>query len=653
LVKAAMAIRYSCATWTKLATNVSLALALLAVPALADVVKKKKPTVGKTVIVGLVTSTEPPVQKTRVQFGQKKAASSGTGTISNIQGLGGQGVATTRTEVLAGQNIEPMLAATSSQQLRLAEDRYAEIVASGGWPKVGKAALKKGAEGEAVVALNQRLNSEGYLRAEATQGEFAAAFTTATEDALSRFQKNNGLAVTGRTDGPTLAALNVPASQRLQTIQANIPRLDIYTANLGDRYLVVNIPAQQIEAVSGSRVYSRHNAIVGRPERPTPVVMTALKTVKFNPYWNAPASIIERDIIPRIQAGGTRVIDDMNITVFRGVGGPEIDPSSVDWDNAVADDFHFRQEPGPHNAMATAKIEFDSPFGIYLHDTPEKQLFRAGRRLFSSGCVRVEQVDVLLNWVLNGQAGYNSSRIANLAETLERIDVALIDPPQLRVAYLTAWPVGNTIAFRNDVYDLDRTGFTVGQPLPAGETLAGLRYTLKPVPRLVEQSDGDGAGFFGRAFGKSARGKPKSDTFFGDDADNAGSTIRNDVPTRSVIIGLNAPASPASSGVIKPKAKVKATVTAKVAKPVEQTRTVILGLNGSGSKPKVKVKPKPSEKLAPKADGKKTGKPAVKAKPVDKKAAQSSCKPDSSGKLPVNCAAKPVFKVKSPQTAEN
>ena len=381
---------------------------------------------------------------------------------------GSTGPAVTQTEVLQSANVAPMLGEDSAVRMRAAEERYGMIVAKGGWPKLAKIGLKKGAVGDAVALLNKRLYTEGYLRAEAVQGDYLTIYTTATQDAVTRFQRNHGLAATGKIDQSTLNELNVPANVRLQAIRVNIPRLDIYSKDLGSRYLVVNVPAQQIETVSNGKVYSRHNAIVGRPERPTPVVMTALSQVKFNPYWNAPASIVERDIIPKMR-GGTRILEDMNIKVFQGVGGPEVDPGDIDWSEAIVDDFHFRQEPGPENAMATAKIEFTSPFGIYLHDTPEKQLFKSGRRFYSSGCVRVENMPLLVNWVLNSQDGFNRDKIATMAETLERLDVKIETPPQLRVAYLTAWPVGETVAFRSDIYELDSSGFTVGQPMPVGE----------------------------------------------------------------------------------------------------------------------------------------------------------------------------------------
>lgn len=530
------------------------------------------------------------------------------------------GKAVTETEIFSTQVVEPMLSASGIAGMQAAESKYAAIVSNGGWPKVPKGVSKKGSEGNGVMALNQRLFIEGYVRPEAAEGEFASIFTSATQDGLMRFQRNNGLAASGQMDGATLQALNVSAAERLSAIRANIPRIAEYSKDLGDRYVVVNIPAQQIETVNGNRVFSRHNAIVGRPSRPTPVVMTALSDINFNPYWNAPPSIVERDILPKMSSG---ILQKMNMKVFDGVGGPEVNPRRINWRRAVVDNYHFRQEPGGENAMATAKINFSSPFGIYLHDTPEQHLFDSSGRFYSSGCVRVQKVAVLLNWILNGQDGIDPNQIEYLAQSLERKDVKLAAPPQLRVAYLTAWPTSDgTVAFRGDVYGLDGTGFIVGQPLPVGEKSAsGERFVLKPVPRQLAQIDeAEADGFFW--FGKRSR----------KDESAADSRSANSVAKKSKT------ASFFSRDDDSKDAKKK--IVKKKLASTSKKKTTVADSEKKTAKATTKVAS---------ANTKKAVKPAA---PAAKKS-NDLCKPGKDGKLPKDCkveaAAKP--KVKPAETA--
>ncbi len=129
------------------------------------------------------------------------------------------GKAVTETEIFSTQVVEPMLSLGGAAEMQAAESKYAAIVSNGGWPKVPKGAYKKGSEGKGVMALNQRLFIEGYVRPEAAEGEFASIFTTATQDGLMRFQRNNGLAASGQMDGATLQALNVSAAERLSDNQ--------------------------------------------------------------------------------------------------------------------------------------------------------------------------------------------------------------------------------------------------------------------------------------------------------------------------------------------------------------------------------------------------------------------------------------------------
>lgn len=543
------------------------------------------------------------------------------------------GSATTETGLVGDRVVSPFLLPDSSAAMQAAADKYAGIVAKGGWPKVPGGKLKKGSTGNAVAALNKRLYIEGYLRVEATEGEYAQTFTSATEEALMQFQRNMGLSVTGKIDGPTLGQLNVPAERRLATIKANIPRIAEYSKDLGDRYVVVNVPAMQIETVSNGKVYSRHNAIVGRPSRPTPVVMTPLATVRFNPYWNAPPSIVERDIVPRmLSSRPSKVMASMNMKVFDGVGGPEINPDRINWRRAVVDKYHFRQEPGGDNAMATAKIEFNSPFGIYLHDTPEPQLFKSGMRFYSSGCVRVEKVATLIDWILQGQDGIDRSKIADLADTKERLDVKIATAPQLRVAYLTAWPTrSGVVAFRPDIYEMDGSGFVVGQPMPVGDR--GQRFVLKPIPRSAVAVEEDEATGFASLF-RNAR---MSD---GDNPFNRPSARSRSNDTETV----------STAGTAKKQAKKKSSSSSK-------NRKVFFGRKDTAPaifRDNIARGDTPSKKTTKK---KLTAKSKAKKADTAKKLAGKSCKPDKNGKLPKGCdtppAKKPVAKPEQTSASAN
>ena len=430
-------------------------------------------------------------------------------TTSNIAGSKA-GKAVTKTEVFADRSVTPMVSTSSPGAMANAISRYEAIAAQGGWGTISTRGLAKGDDGDAVVALKRRLIAEGYLSADSLSGDTGVWYTAVVERAVAQYQANNGLAVTGNVDKTTVNALNVPVARRLATMRANVPRLQEYSKGLANRYIIVNVPALQLEAVNSNTVFSRHNVIAGSPKRPTPVTMSQVTDINFNPYWNVPVSIVERDLLPRIRRNGISVFHDMKMRIFDRWNGPEVDPRTVDWDYVAADRYFFRQDPGEENSMASVKINFLSPFGIYLHDTPTKSLFTTGARYLSSGCVRVEQVQVLINWILNGQDGWNPGRIEQIKASEERLDVKVANPPQIRTVYLTSWVNGaGQVNFRPDVYDLDSTSFVVGQPLAPGELSEdGQRYVLKAKVYQVEDipDQTDVFSFFG-----SRRIKPKTE----------------------------------------------------------------------------------------------------------------------------------------------
>lgn len=372
----------------------------------------------------------------------------------------------TRTEIVADRGEAPMITANAVEDLKGAISMYEEIVAGGGWPQVSGKKLMKGAKGPNVAALRRRLVTEGYLTFEANNVEHPEIFDADMEDAVKAFQINHGIAVSGRVDDRTLADLNITAEARLFTLRENLPRVEAYAQGLERRNILVNIPAVQLETVEDGHVYSRHNIVVGKLDRPTPSLVSKVSDVTFNPYWNAPASIVAKDIIPKYLKDPT-YLQGLGIHVYDGVDGPEIDPSTVDWANTPPDRYAFRQDPGDQNALATVKINFPNKFMVYMHDTPHRELFGRNARYESSGCVRIDQVATVVNWVLQGQEDYNASEYENIIASRETYQLKVANPPQVRFMYLTAWANDDgAVNFRPDIYGLDGTGFVLGQPEP-------------------------------------------------------------------------------------------------------------------------------------------------------------------------------------------
>lgn len=400
-------------------------------------------------------------------FGQSDQTSSITAIVPQTAPAG---KLATRTEIIAERGEAAMISLGSLKAINNAIGMYRQIAIDGGWPTLKSAKLKKGARGPEVASLRERLAIEGYLPPEAAGGKNRDKFDPMLEKAVKAFQVNHGLAQTGKIDPRTLAELNVPVELRLQALEINAPRIEAYLKKLGARYILVNIPSAQLEAVSFGTVYSRHNVVVGKRARPSPAVASTITEINFNPYWNAPVSIVERDLIPKLLKN-PNAMSEMHIRVFDKHGGPEVDPKKIDWMTTRADRYFFRQDPGENNAMATVKINFSNPYSVYLHDSPAKQLFGTNARYESSGCVRVDRVQELVNWILDGQDGFNQQKISDIGKSSERMDVRVANAPDLRIMYLTAWASEDgRIQFRPDIYDLDATGFILGQPQPQGGT---------------------------------------------------------------------------------------------------------------------------------------------------------------------------------------
>jgi murein L,D-transpeptidase YcbB/YkuD len=205
--------------------------------------------------------------------------------------------------------------------------------------------------------------------------------------------------------------------------------------------------------VEQGRVVSRHTAIVGKIDRQTPILNSKIHEININPYWNAPESIVRRDIIPLMRKNPNYLTEN-NIRIF-GPNG-EVDPMTIDWSTEEAAKLRFRQEPGRINAMATVKINFHNPHAVYLHDTPQQSLFNNLMRFDSSGCVRVQNVRDLVSWILKETPGWDRRRIEQTIQAESDIKVPVSNPVPIYMTYISAWATGDGVAhFRDDIYGRD------------------------------------------------------------------------------------------------------------------------------------------------------------------------------------------------------
>lgn len=330
--------------------------------------------------------------------------------------------------------------------------QYQDIVSRGGWEQVpATKKLKLGVIDPDVVPLRKRLMVSGDLPQSAG---FSESFDSYVDAAVKRFQARHGLPEDGVLGKYSYLAMNVAAQTRLGQLETNLGRLREKVGTLGDRYVLVNIPAAQIEAVENGRVVLRHTAIVGKIDRQTPIVNSKINEIIVNPYWNAPVSIVRKDIIPLMRKDPD-YLKNSNIRLF-APDGSEVDPMTIDWSTEEAAKYRFRQDPGTGNAMASVKINFPSPDGVYMHDTPQQSLFNQIERFHSSGCVRVQNVRDLVTWLLRDTPGWDRQRFEQTIKSGESTPVALTAPVPVYFTYVSAWSTGDRVVhFRNDIYGRD------------------------------------------------------------------------------------------------------------------------------------------------------------------------------------------------------
>ena len=301
--------------------------------------------------------------------------------------------------------------------------------------------MKLGTEGVNVAALRERL-----ALAPGTK------FDQPLANVVKEFQQAHGLKADGVAGGGTIAALNLGSRHYEQLIIVNLERARrLPLATDRGRYVLVDVGAAQLFMYENGRPVDSMKVIVGKSETATPMMAAQLRYASTNPYWNVPPELVTSLIAPNVLKQGMTYLKERRYEVLADWSdeAAAIDPATIDWP-AVAEGrkvIRVRQLPGGGNSMGRVKFMMPNDFGIYLHDTPKKDLFGGEDRWISNGCIRVEDADRLAAWLNIGIPAPNDP------DRPVRVD--LPQPMPVYVTYLTAAATPQGITFRADPYKRD------------------------------------------------------------------------------------------------------------------------------------------------------------------------------------------------------
>jgi len=317
--------------------------------------------------------------------------------------------------------------------------------------------MEEGVREQNVRLLRYRLMLSGDIADFDYENEYY--FDERLKQAVRQYQARHGLEVDGVVGRRTLASLNVPIKTRIQEIQINMERWRWLPAMLGKRYLMVNMAGFELTVVEDERSVMDMRVIIGRPYRSTPAFQGELSYLVFNPYWNVPYKLAVEDILPRQQAdseylesGGFRVYADWSENAV------ELSPDSIDWSQLSESNFPYRlkQDPGKANSLGRIKFMLPNPYAVYLHDTPSRQLFKRPVRMFSSGCIRVQEPVKLAAYLLQGETPWAEQDVVDAIDVGKNRAVSLPARVPIYLVYTTVWVDDQGIAhFRDDIYNRD------------------------------------------------------------------------------------------------------------------------------------------------------------------------------------------------------
>ena len=343
-------------------------------------------------------------------------------------------------------------------------------------PIPGESTIEPGSfDAVRIPALRARLAAEDAMLAAAPDG--GTRYDAPLEAAVKRWQQSSGLEVDGRVGRISLALLNRPLSARVDQLRVALDLLRAKADPGAERRIDVNVPDFRLSVTEGGRELLGMAVIVGRPDRATPLLAVRMTTIQFNPPWGVPERNAREDLLPRFRRD-PEAMAARGFRVFGVVDGQrmEIDPRTIDWSSLNRDRFPYfiRQDAGDSNALGRIKFIMPNNDDIFMHDTPDRHLFRRPDRAFSSGCIRLERPNDLMALLLDGTSGWDLPRAQRAIESRTTGAVGLRRVLPVLLRYKTVMVEGGRVRIRPDIYELD-AAYARAMAAPARQQMAALQ----------------------------------------------------------------------------------------------------------------------------------------------------------------------------------
>jgi murein L,D-transpeptidase YcbB/YkuD len=298
-----------------------------------------------------------------------------------------------------------------------------------------KKPLKKGDSTYIVFLIKKRLYALGDFKIV----DSSNVFDSLTTIAVKKFQRRMGLSIDGSVGNKMIEELNVPLKWRIRQLLVNMERLRWMPPEKDSNYILVNIPEYRLHVFDSGKTVMDMNVIVGKSANSTVIFTGNLKYIVFSPYWNVPTSIVKKEIVPSLEKNNNYLEKNHMEITGRSNGLPLV-----------------RQMPGPFNSLGLVKFLFPNNYDIYLHDTPNHDLFSQSSRSLSHGCIRISEPKKMAQYLLRNDTSWNSKNIDSSMHLSKERWVTLKKTVPVLIVYFTAWvDKSGELNFRKDIYGHD------------------------------------------------------------------------------------------------------------------------------------------------------------------------------------------------------